>query len=219
MSPLAIPFGDPRHLMNRKMAFVPTRQDVAIVICGGGKPFAEAERAFDLVKCYGRDYEVLVGNDMIAKFGGPVDHACTLHPDKLSMWIGERRTNEYPAPGRIWSHRPFTNVTDWTRDWNGSTGLFCVKVARELGFTHVILCGVHMSPDSNHFVRGARWDACDGFLNGWRMRLPVLRPYVRSFGGWTREQFGLPTPQWLDDIEDQHREPAPPGFLNKGLKA
>lgn len=202
---------------------LPTRQDVAIVICGGGDPFAEAERAVSLCDAAQKGYEIFVGNDMISMWPGSVDHALTLHPDKLAMWIGKRSTNHFPPPLHVWAHRPFTGVTDWTRDWAGSTGLFAVKVARELGFVHILLCGVHMSEDSGHFVRKTRWDACSTFLRGWEMRRAALSPYVRSFGGWTREQYGLPSAEWLTaDIEDRHRESAPPTYIsrmNGGLTA
>lgn len=221
--PLAIPFGDPRRLHNRKMISMPTRQDAAVVICGGGDPFAEAERALDLCAVAGRSTTVIVGNDMIGKWKGHVHHACTLHPDKLSMWTGERITNGLAPADHVWAHRPFSGVTDHTRDWSGSTGLFCVKVARELGFVHVLLCGVHMSRESNHFVRGVPWVHAENFLRGWEQNLDHLKPYVRSFGGWTREQLGLPDPVWLmDDIEDKHQQSAPPTYIAAslgGLKA
>lgn len=218
----AIPFGDPRWLLNRTTIMMPTRQDAAIVICGGGDPFAEAEHAFNL--CLENDvpYTVFVGNDMIAAFGGPVDHALTLHPDKLRLWTSQRLSNGFPPPSHIWAHRPFSGVSDFTRDWAGSTGLFAVKVARELGFVHVLLCGVHMNPDSGHFVRKVRWDHCGHFIRAWEMRKASLSPYVRSYGGWTREQYGAPTKEWLlEEIEDKHREPAPPNWPleRRGQKA
>lgn len=202
---------------------LPTRQDVAIVICGGGDPFAEAERAIDLCEVASKPYEIFVGNDMIGLWPGHVHHALTLHPDKLTMWTGKRMTSHFSPPDHTWAHRPFSGISDWTRDWAGSTGLFAVKVARSLGFVHVILCGVHMSEDSGHFVRKQRWDACSSFLRGWEIRRAALEPYVRSFGGWTRAQYGLPDPEWLmREIEDRHREQAPETYvtrMNGGLTA
>jgi hypothetical protein len=164
--------------------------------------------------------ELFIGNDMIAEYPGKVEHALTLHPDKLATcWTGPRRTKGYPTPDKVWAHRPFTGITHWTRDWSGSTGLFAVKVARELGFVHIILCGVHMSEASGHFIRKQPWQAADQFRKAWVMRLPQLRPYVRSFGGWTKDNLGEPTVEWLrETIEDQHRQPAPP-TIGQGLKA
>ena len=201
------------------------------MICGGGNPFAEADEALRL--CYLRKVTptIIVGNDMIGEWPLAAEHGATLHPDKLHIWQRQRGANQsaqglgrykdgFQPIGRIWGHRPFTGVNNWTRDWSGSTGLFCVKILREIGFTHIMLCGVHMSTASNHFLRKTPWGACDGFKRAWEMRLPILRPYVRSFGGWTKEQFGAPTEEWLwTDIEDNHRQYAPPGWGDTGRKA
>lgn len=195
-----------------------TTQDVAIVMCGGGDPFAEYDLATELCDQAGRNATIFAGNDMIEKFPGHVHHALTLHPDKLQLWLPKRLAAGFEPPEKIWAHRNYEgSVTHWTRDWSGSTGLFCVKVARECGFTHVVLCGVHMTVEAEHFVRHKRWDAAHGFRRGWEGRIAQLQPYVRSFGGWTLEQLGAPTVEWLrQDIVDTHAGENP---YSGGLKA
>lgn len=195
----------------------PTRQDAAIVLCGGGDPFAEYALAKELCARAERNVTLFVGNDMIEHCPDHVDHAVSLHPEKLQIWLPARRAAGFNNPPRIWAHRNYeANVTDWTRDWQGSTGLFCVKIAREQGFVHVLLCGVHMTVEGNHFVRGQPWMASHGFRRGWTARLGHLRPYVRSYGGWTQQELGAPTEQWLrDEIEERHSVAA----SNMGLKA
>lgn len=198
------------HIMRPPQAPIitraPTTQDTAIVMCGGGDPFAEYALALELCARAKRKATIFAGNDMIEKFPGDIVHAVTLHPDKLQLWLPRRTKAGYNAPEKVWAHRNYeTNVTHWTRDWSGSTGLFCVKIARENGFTHIITCGVHMTVEGKHFVRGQPWNAADGFRRGWTARLRELKPYVRSFGGWTREQLGEPTEEWLrQDIADEH---------------
>jgi hypothetical protein len=185
-----------------------TRQDIAIVLCGGGAPLEELARAIEL--CGDKPYTILAGNDQIAEYAGHIDHAVTLHPDKLAMWIIQRKNKGYEAPGIIWAHRPHTGVERWSRDWAGSTGLLAIKIARELGFTHVILCGVHMTVEGNHFLRQAPWKAAYGFRRGWTAHMRELRDYVRSFGGWTKELFGEPTAEWCaSEIVDKHRYQIP----------
>lgn len=183
----------------------PTTQEVAVVMCGGGEPFAEYELARELCAKADRNVTIFAGNDMIEHFSGDIAHAATLHPDKLQLWLPRRRAAGYNMPDKVWAHRPWSGITDWTRDWQGSTGLFCTKVARECGFVHVILCGVHMTVEGAHFVRKQQWNAAHGFRRGWTARMNHLRPYVRSFGGWTKEQLGAPTEEWLrETIVDQH---------------
>jgi len=213
-----IPFGDPRRLIARSMQTVsqPTTQKIAAVICGGGDPMAEY---MELVYACSRTQKEIVtfcGNDQIARFPYHVDHAGTLHPEKLVDWLPARSAAGCDKPDRVWSHRPCNNVTDWTRDWQGSTGLFLVKVARELGHVHVVLCGVPMSVEAGHFIRKTPWGACHGFRRGWTNRLPELMPYVRSYNGWTHSLFGFPDDAWLaTDIIDAHQQHAP----RAGLKA
>ncbi len=187
-------------------ALSPTRQDVAVVMCGGGDPFAEYVQAKELCAKAERTITIFAGNDMIEKFPEDIMHAITLHPDKLSIWLPRRRAAGLNVPEKVWAHRNYEGaVTHWTRDWSGSTGLFCVKIARELGFVHVITCGVHMTVEGKHFVRDQPWNAAHGFRRGWNAHMKELQPYVRCYGGWTQEQFGTPTETWLrTDIVDQH---------------
>lgn len=183
-----------------------TTQDVAIVMCGGGDPFAEWELAKAMCERAGKSYSIFAGNDMIEHFPENIDHAITLHPDKLQLWLPRRKAAGFNDPPKIWAHRNYEGaVTHWTRDWSGSTGLFCIKIARENGFVHIITCGVHMNVESNHFVRKQPWNAALGFRRGWVAYGPQLKPYLRSMGGWTQTEFGAPTEEWLRaDIEDQH---------------
>jgi len=185
---------------------VPTTQDIAIIVCGGGDPFAEYEQARALVERAGKHASVFAGNDMIERFPHDIDHALTLHPEKLQLWMPRRRANGFNDPPKVWAHRSTSSITNWTRDWSGSTGLFCVKVARENGYVHIILCGVPMTVEANHFVRNEPWNAALAFRRGWTPRLKELKPYVRSFNGWTKEQFTEPTEDWLrEEITDRHR--------------
>jgi hypothetical protein len=185
----------------------PTTQDIAIVMCGGGDPFREWELAKELCARAGKNVSIFAGNDMIEHFPENIDHAITLHPDKLKLWLPRRKANGFNDPPKVWAHRNYEGaVTHWTRDWSGSTGLFCIKIARENGYVHIITCGVHMNVDSNHFVRNQPWNAAHGFRRGWVGRVPELRPYLRSMGGWTQEEFGAPTEEWLrSDIVDGHQ--------------
>lgn len=212
------PFGSPAALLahNAQMHTAPTTQDIAVVVCGGGDPMAEFAQIHDAVLRLNLRATTLIGNDQIAHFPYSAEHAGTLHPDKLPDWMGERRSRGFIMPDRWWSHRPFNNVTDWTRDWSGSTGLFLVKVARELGHTHIVLCGVPMTVDANHFLRKEPWNAAHGFRRGWTSRLMELKRYVRSYGGWTHSMFGAPTDEWLvEQIADEHALSVP----TRGLKA
>src|ERR1035437_9772356 len=111
---------------------------VALIIGGGGDPLAEYMAALKLCAAAGKQWEVFACNDMIEDFPNPIDHAITLHPEKLVTWLTRRRAKGLPAPGDTWAHTQYSHVDQWTRDWTGSVGLLGVKIAREEGFTKII---------------------------------------------------------------------------------
>lgn len=186
--------------------YPPLTQEAAIVMCGGGDPFEEYARAKAMCAEAGRSVTIFAGNDMVEKFPEDVHHAVSLHPDKFPNWLNRRKANGFSDPEKVWAHRDYPPlVTHWAKDWSGSTGLLCTKISRELRFVHVILCGVHMTVEADHFVRKQPWNAALGFRRGWSSHMRELKPYVRSFGGWTKEQFGEPTVEWLrEDIPEEH---------------
>lgn len=208
----------------------PTKRDVAICVGGGGDPLSEFDAARVLCESCEKSYATLVCNDMIALFPHHIDFAVTLHPDKMHTWVGLRMKYGHPMPfGSSWAHRSYRGFTNNTKDWQGSSGLFMTKIAREHGYTHIILAGIPMTVEAEHFVRHERWNAAPGFMRGWKREQHGLAPYVRSMSGWTQETFGLPSVAWLcEAIEDKHpRRPqptatvAPPlrSFPRPGIKA
>ena len=190
---------------------------VAILIGGAERAIADYNVACNLCRALDLDATVFAANDMIELFPGRIDHAVTLHPEKLKVqWIPGRERNGYPKPGEVWAHRWYDCVTKWTKDWGGSSGLLMIKIAREMGFRKVILCGVPMTVEDNHFRRGQPWTAAHGFRRAWGRQIRDLKPFVRSFSGWTAEQFGNPTPGWLlSEIND----PNPPKWTPVELTA
>lgn len=184
----------------------PAKKDVALVVGGGGDPLSEFDAARALCEICKKSYATFVCNDLLALFPRTVDYACTLHPDKMLPWTALREKYGHPLPfGSMWAHRPYKGFTNHTKDWQGSSGLFMTKIAREEGYTHIILCGIPMTVEADHFVRHQRWHAAPGFLRGWHRQEAILRPYLRSMSGWTQTTFGAPTPGWLlDSIPDQH---------------
>ena len=187
--------------------------DVAICVGGGNDPISEFEMAMNLCDAASKTVETFVCNDMIGLFNYKIDNAVTLHPDKMHGWVNQRIRNELPMPIlRYWCHRPYRGFSHHTRDWQSSSGGFCVKVAREKneyrdGYTHVIMCGIPMATEGDHFVRHAPWHAAQGFIRGFARSVNMLKPYVRSLsGGWSGEKFGAPTYEWLiEDIPDQNQ--------------
>lgn len=127
-----------------------------------------------------------------------LDHYVSLHPEKLlRLWAPERESDEYET----WSDpkrgdRGPADTDHHLDNWGGSSGLFCVQVALEVGAERVVCCGMPMTSDPHYFGR-AEWDEYDNFRAAWKERAQDLKPDVRSCSGWTRELLGAPTPEWL----------------------
>jgi len=185
-------------------------KDVALVIGGSEAVFDEYMGAAELCSLAGMDYETFCCNDMIAEFHRDVDHAVTLHPDKMDMWRNARNAYGHPPLTRVWGHRKFIRgrhgsidwgATDVSDDLGGSVGLLATKIAYELGHRRIILCGVPMTVESGHFTRKHRWLAAHGFRKGWnRPQITRWAPSIRSMSGWTQEKFGFPTVEWLNAV-------------------
>ena len=167
---------------------------VALVV--GGSERVKEELAEAEALCAGCDVTRFVINDMIPQAEGPCI-AVSLHPTKLADWLKRREANGHPAPSQVWAHRSGPNVTNHVEDWAGSSGLFACKIARQLGFERIILCGVPMEPSAKHVVRGQPWPAGVTFRRGWERHKEEIKPFVRSMSGWTAEQFGRPSVETL----------------------
>lgn len=177
-----------------------SQDDVAILVGGGNDAFAEYQTALELCMSAGKNVVNFVCNDALSCFPGIIHHACTLHPDKWTYWNAVRTRGGHPPVQHLWSHRSYPGFHYHTKDWQGSSGLFMCKVARELGHTHIIGCGIPMTIEGGHFARDQQWNAAPGFRRGWARVQGSLKPFLRSMSGWTKEHFGLPDAEWLNSI-------------------
>lgn len=129
-------------------------------------------------------------NEAGRDYTGRLAHWVTLHPEKLGRWRAGRAGNQdYQAH----AHRRATGCGPVVlhNHWGGSSGLFAVKVALELQYTEIVLCGVPMDPQP-HYHRPGRWPAFRLYRRHWAKHLDQIAPHVRSMSGWTRELLGAP---------------------------
>lgn len=123
----------------------------------------------------------------------------TLHPEKFWDWRSRRQGD--PARYAI-SHKRhrYSGPLDVLRAerWGGSSGLYAVQIAIEtFGLDRIVLCGVPMSGEFGHIRGQDHWEGASRYQDGWNKARPFIRNTVRSMSGWTREQYGVPTPDWL----------------------
>lgn len=137
-------------------------------------------------------------NDAACHYPGQVDAFVTLHPEKISGWLGARRTAGLPEPRTVIAHTANPHVTEVAEyQWpemraaskSGSSGLFAVKIALVRTALPVVLCGVPLDGDRAHFFCDAAWDQVTQFRDAWGLVLPRLSR-VRSMSGWTATLLG-----------------------------
>jgi hypothetical protein len=136
---------------------------------------------------------VVAANDAIAAYPGRLDHAATLHPEYLAGWRAVRGRNGGNVDYATWSRRNPDLADRILTGWNrGSSGLFAIGVALEMGANRVVLAGVPMTAEAAHFFDPAPWDAAARYREAWEKRVDAMRGRVFSCGGWTRELLGGP---------------------------
>lgn len=174
---------------------------VALVIGSAGCVWSDYDKATAMLGpiVEAKDWQTFVVNDSIPVFPDFIDHVVTLHPNKLPVWANARNRAGRSIPNRVWSHIRHGLVTDVTPDWSGSSGLFAVKIAIQLGITKVILCGVPMDAKEGHILRKTEWGAAKAFTRGWERHFNSISGKVKSFSGWTFERLGAPTQEWITD--------------------
>lgn len=164
------------------------------LILGGAKcVFEDFQKAMMM-----HDFGIIIGINNIIEEIPEIEHAVTMHPVKMRIWLANRRKNGYPDPKRFWTavdrEVPVDIDVEFQRLKNtrGGSGLLAVYVARYLNAHVKVLCGIPMTPEGEHYHTNGNWKECHLYRKIWESN-KTLKDDVRSFSGWTREQYGEPT--------------------------
>ena len=160
-----------------------------LVLGGGLCVWKDAEAALALFE----PDAVIAINDMIPRWPGPIDYACSLHDDKIARWKASRPGNKLY---QVWSRKRSKGIDRVTNDWGGSSGLYACKILMQEGFDRIVLAGVPMVPAEKNVARNQVWNAAKSYRKAWE-RHAEIKQFVRSISGWTKDLLGYPTPEWL----------------------
>lgn len=170
-----------------------------LVLGGGASVWKDVEAA----KALG-SFEGVVGcNDAGVDWPGALDAYCTLHPNKMQAWRTKREAKGHP-PAKVYIAHQEDKGVDRIEHYrwpemktSGSSGLYAVKIAMELGFERIVLCGVPLT-NENHYFDSKAWKQANTFKEAWlAVKETRLLGRVKSFSGWTAEQLGTPDARWL----------------------
>jgi hypothetical protein len=186
---------------------------VRALILGGAASVWADEAAARALGTFDATFAV---NDIGAVYPGTVDVWASLHSAKFPAWVAEREANGHARalfyatniddlrePGRYFQSADgfmFDYATErcWPgTKYGGTSSLFAVKLALELGFDRIVLAGVPMCNTVPHFNHGKDWSVVHAYIPAWVNALPRLRDTTRSMSGWTRKVLGAPTAEFL----------------------
>jgi len=156
------------------------------------------------------DWDVIAVNGAGFLYLEPIVMWCSAHGKYLTGWIEKRReagaSMDFKAYGNFGKHDDPGDVVAWNRpNGNGSSGLFTILIALELGYDRLILCGIPLEgqerfgyKEDTSAVVTAQTDY-KHYRKGWNQQQGLLSDHVRSMSGWTKETFGEPTAEWLNE--------------------
>ena len=130
-------------------------------------------------------------NDAIPWYAGGLNHAASLHSEKLKAWTSDRKENLTIHSARQYEGFP---GTIWPIHADGGTsGLFGVIISLLMGYDSIILAGIP-NDLSSHFndpqpAKLCGTPACD---QEWMIFSKFFDGKVKSLSGRTMEWFGVP---------------------------
>lgn len=181
-----------------------------LALGAGVSLFRDIDAALELSEFEG----VVAANEAGVAWSGQLDSWVSLHPDQLARRIERRERNGYPPAKEVVGYLPehrlspektYKGVTVYVpykfpgQRQSGSSGLFAVKRALDLGATHVVCCGIPLDTDFGRIDGQASWPNDRIFRSGWEQASRAMSGRVRSMSGWTRRLLGAPTSEWLNE--------------------
>lgn len=182
----------------------------ALIIGGGDNVNYDLKNLKNLIYPYEIEdfFHIIVVNDQIYNWQGRIDVIATLHGEKINEWFkqsGRKPTKEIKA----FYHRPpkpddeqnfFQKLErkEVKERWKGSSGLFAVQIAIDhLKKEKIILAGVPMDQRPNYFRDEEFWRKWYAYQKNWVTSFKVIKGKTKSLSGWTKEQLGFPTKEFI----------------------
>jgi len=180
------------------------RDRVALILGGAKCVYEDINAALDI----GEFDFVIAVNDIGRDWLGNIDAWISLHANRLETWHKERRDKGGSVVRTLVTHDQHREPTPRIlrvpyllkgQTKSGSSGLFAVKyVFEDMKIEKCVLAGMPMTKDGAHyFSPETPWNAFNSHREGWTEVKSKIAHRVRSMSGWTREQFGAPTREWL----------------------
>jgi hypothetical protein len=160
-------------------------------------------------KLYGKQWDglVIAANDVGSHWPRELHHWVSLHPTKFKRWRELREQQQLPGGvittwGRELDPREPQKSDHILLPWfGGSSGMFAIQVAKEIGCTRAVLCGIPMT-QTPHFQQtgesfAPNWLQSNSHWRVWPRYQERMLGWVRSMSGRTQELLGVPSLEWI----------------------
>lgn len=167
-----------------------------VVVLGGAiSVWSDYEKA---IKLFVPD-EIVAVNHAGIVYPNTLHHWCSLHPELFLKWKAHRFNKGFPPALNFWTGSNNQGYPECRRGpvYNGSSGRLGMHIAKQIGATHIVLCGLPLEPEGEHFDKSGLWKDAKIYREIWLADAHELRPFTRSMSGWTLKLFGEPTEKWL----------------------
>ena len=170
----------------------------AVILGGAKNVFDDYARATEM-----HDFDLVIGINNIVSEVPEINHAVTMHPDKMAKWLEDRQANGFPPIPKLWTARertiPEGHNYEILKNTRGGSGLLAIFVARYLNCQKIVLCGIPMERLEEHYHTAGQWKECKLYRRIWEANESLKRnDDIRSLsGGWTQEQYGQPSLDWF----------------------
>lgn len=184
---------------------------IALVLGGASCVWDDVRRLEELIGEHRPGVTIAV-NDIGSHWPHRLDHWCTVHPENFRIWKKDRADRGYNLDYVSWAQKlgkREVGVVDrvcpnrWAQ---GSSGYVAIGVAKEVGCSKVVLCGVPMTV-TPHFAESTfheptqPWAGAKTHWKYWQEHAETMLGWVRSMSGNTRELLGAPDLEWLNEVQ------------------
>ena len=188
-----------------------------VLICGDGKALLRDIKTFlDTADALGLPHDAYCIGRSIKAYPGVVTHYADVDAD-AGFWVASDIVKNNPEKvgeaGYICKHTlggcPAFHFdweikgSPWDMDevlWHGSTGLFAVLSAIEMGYKKIVLAGMPIDSKGHWYFPeeeyGPKW-TMETYQNWFEFKAIAPSKKVRSLSGYTALLLGEPTKDWL----------------------
>ena len=142
---------------------------------------------------------MLIGLDSVEKILWPIKYFATYHPSEIEMSMERRAKAGGNTDCLVIAHQQhpakeghdLVNMIIPCEPPSGSSSLLGVLAGIKYGYKKIILCGCPLTGKNDKEYDYAHFRA------GWTAKMKEIKDVTRSMSGWTMEQLGAPTAEWM----------------------